>query len=62
MNALLVSDDNSDGGPSGAAFYATASYGAVPESPTWAMMLAGFAGLAADCRRLSRKARRATGN
>jgi hypothetical protein len=44
-NQLLVSDINSGGGPSGAAFFADVTYTAsgVPESATWFMMLAGFA-------------------
>jgi len=47
-NTFLFSDNNSGGGPSGAAFFATVDYNissAVPEPSTWAMMILGFAGI-----------------
>lgn len=50
LNQFLVSDNNSGGGPSGAAFFATVTYAAVPEPAAWAMMLVGFAGLGAAMR------------
>ena len=57
-NQFLVSDINSGGGPSGAAFFATVSYAAVPEPASWAMMLVGFGGLGAAMR-AGRKAKSA---
>ncbi len=49
VNQFLVSDDNSGGGPSGAAFYATVTYNAVgvPEPSSWAIILAGLLGAGA---------------
>ncbi len=48
-NTLLISDANSQGGPSGAAFYATVSF--VPEPSTWALLGLGAAGMALRLRR-----------
>jgi hypothetical protein len=58
-NELLISDDNSGGGPSGAAFYAVINFSsAVPEPTPIDLMLGGLAmfGLACFVRRASRSA------
>ncbi len=56
LNTFIVADNNSGGGPSGAAFYATITYG-VPEASTWALMLIGFGSLGFPAFRAGRKER-----
>lgn len=51
VNTFVVSDINSGGGPSGAAFYANIAYSATPEPGTWIMMIAGFGLLGMALRR-----------
>jgi len=46
-NVLLISDDNSGGGPSGAAFYATVTYSSVSTVPLPNAFLLGGCGLVA---------------
>jgi hypothetical protein len=51
-NVLLISDiDYYSGGPSGAAFYATVTYSAVPEPSTFALFAIAAVGLFAWQRR-----------
>jgi hypothetical protein len=53
VNTLIISDDNSGGGPSGVAYYANISYStsATPEPSTMIMLATGLAGLAGAIRR-----------
>jgi hypothetical protein len=54
INVILLADDNSGGGPSGAAFYANVSYSAVPIPGALLLFGPGLAGLAAIRKRFKR--------